>query len=257
MLKLGVNIDHVATLRQARYRGEAETSRAEPDPVLAAIQCEAAGCHGITAHLREDRRHIVDRDIHRLRAAVRTRLNFEMANTPEMVHLAIEVRPDIVCLVPERREEVTTEGGLDVVAAREALKITCRRLGEAGIPVSLFITPDASQVDAAREVGARYIELHTGRYAGVYTDPATRFAELERLAIASGRAHTLGLGVNAGHGLTVGNVPALAAVPHLEELNVGHTLVSRALFVGFSAAVGEMLQAMAAYPGKHRDPGTR
>ncbi|MEN9677558.1 MAG: hypothetical protein RIS76_3454 [Verrucomicrobiota bacterium] len=249
MLKLGVNIDHVATLRQARYRENPEDPRAEPDPVAAALACEQAGCHGITAHLREDRRHMVDHDIRRLRARIRTPLNFEIANTPEIVAFAMEVKPAAVCLVPERRAEVTTEGGLDVVAAEEAIAQSCRRFASAGIGVSLFIGPDPAQIEAARRVGAGFIELHTGHYAEVFADPVQRDAELDRLAAAARLAHGLGLRVNAGHGLTVANVPSLRVVPHLEELNIGHTLISRAVFIGLDAAVREMLQAMADYPG--------
>jgi len=249
MLRLGVNIDHVATLRQARYREAPHDVRAEPDPVEAARICEKAGCHGITAHLREDRRHIVDDDIRRLRTSIRTRLNFEMASTPEIVRFALEIRPEIVCLVPERREEITTEGGLEVAGAEAALGETCRRFRDAGIDVSLFIAPDSAQVAAAHRVGAGFIELHTGRYAEVFHQPEARVAELKRLADAARQARDLGLRVNAGHGLTVQNVPGLAAVPHLEELNIGHTLISRAIFVGLEAAIREMLQAMATYPG--------
>ncbi len=248
MLLLGVNIDHVATLRQARYRETPDDPRAEPDPVAAARVCEEAGCHGITAHLREDRRHIVDVDVRRLRENIRTRLNFEMANTPEIVEFALDLKPAFVCLVPERREEVTTEGGLDVVAGARALTESCARFRDAGIAVSLFIAPDPAQIDASRKVGAQYIELHTGRYAEVFAEPALREAELARLAAGARQAHSLGLRVNAGHGLTVVNVPALSAVPHLEELNIGHTLISRAVFVGLHTAVREMLNAMASYP---------
>ncbi|MBL9174078.1 MAG: pyridoxine 5'-phosphate synthase [Verrucomicrobiales bacterium] len=256
MLLLGVNIDHVATLRQARYRENPGERRAEPDPVAAALLCEDAGCHGITAHLREDRRHIVDADVRRLRERIRTRLNFEMANTPEIVAFALDLKPAFVCLVPERREEVTTEGGLDVVGGARSLADSCARFRDAGIAVSLFVAPDAAQIEASREVGAQYIELHTGRYAEVFGEPALRDAELDRLAAAARQAHSLGLRVNAGHGLTVDNVPALSAVPHLEELNIGHTLVSRAVFVGLRAAVREMLEAMASYPEAAREgPG--
>lgn len=249
MLKLGVNIDHVATLRQARYRESPHGHQAEPDPVTAARICEDAGCHGITAHLREDRRHIVDADVRRLRDALRTRLNFEMANTPEIVRFALDLKPAIICLVPERREEVTTEGGLEVVGAERALAESCRRFQEAGILVSLFITPDPAQVSAARRVGAQFIELHTGRFAEIFEDPVSRSQELRRLSDAARQARDLGLRVNAGHGLTTRNVPALNVVPHLEELNIGHTLVSRAVFIGLDAAVREMLQVMSGYPG--------
>jgi pyridoxine 5-phosphate synthase len=246
MLKLGVNIDHVATLRQARYRGRED---GEPDPVAAALLAEEAGAHGITAHLREDRRHIVDRDIWRLRETIRTRLNFEMANAPEIVDLALRVRPHIVCLVPERREEVTTEGGLDVVGQAGALRGTIGRLRDAGIEVSLFITPDPAQIEASAAVGAQFIELHTGAYAEAFDHKAERNVRLEQLVAGAQQAHALGLGVNAGHGLTTRNVPLLHVVPHLLELNIGHSLISRGVTVGLAAAVKEFLAAMAGYRG--------
>lgn len=246
MLKLGVNIDHVATVREARYRGR---PFGEPDPVEAARLCEAAGAHGITCHLREDRRHIQDRDVWRLRETVRTRLNLEMANTPEIVDIALRVRPDIVCLVPERREEVTTEGGLDVAGQEAALAETRRRLNDAGIEVSLFIAPDPVQVAAAARVGSQFVELHTGSFAEHYADPAARAREVERLVAAARQAHALGLRVNAGHGLNYENLPALWAVPHLVELNIGHSIVSRAVFTGLERAVRDMLALMAGYPG--------
>jgi pyridoxine 5-phosphate synthase len=245
-LKLGVNIDHVATLREARYRG---MDRGEPDPIEAAQWCERAGAHGITAHLREDRRHIQDRDIRRLRSSIQTRLNFEMANAPAIVAFALEIQPDIVCLVPERREEVTTEGGLDVAGQQKALTETCRRLQDAGIDVSLFIGPDLDQVEASAAVGAGFIELHTGAYAEHYDAKGERQREIERLVAAARRAHELGLQVNAGHGLTARNVPLLHVVPHLVELNIGHSIVSRAVFIGLEAAVKEILQAMEGYAG--------
>lgn len=246
MLKLGVNIDHVATVREARYRGR---PFGEPDPVEAARLCEAAGAHGITCHLREDRRHIQDRDVWRLRETVRTRLNLEMANTPEIVDIALRVRPDIVCLVPERREEVTTEGGLDVAGQEAALAETRRRLNDTGIEVSLFIAPDPAQVAAAARVGSQFVELHTGSFAEHYADPAARAREVERLVAAARQAHELGLRVNAGHGLNYVNLPALWAVPHLVELNIGHSIVSRAVFTGLERAVQDMLAVMAGYPG--------
>jgi len=246
MLKLGVNIDHVATLREARYRGR---PAGEPDPVEAARVCEAAGAHGITCHLREDRRHIVDRDVWRLREVVRTRLNLEMANTPEIVDIALRVRPDIVCLVPERRQEITTEGGLEVAAQVAALSETRRRLNDAGIAVSLFIAPDPAQVEAAARVGSQFVELHTGSFAEHYAEPAARQRELERLVAAARQAHALGLRVNAGHGLNYVNLPALWAVPYLVELNIGHSIISRAVFTGLDRAVREMLALMASYPG--------
>jgi pyridoxine 5-phosphate synthase len=251
MLKLGVNIDHVATLRQARYRG---MERGEPDPIAAALLCEQAGAHGITAHLREDRRHIIDRDIVALRKAIRTRLNFEMANAPEIVEIALAVRPDIVCLVPEKREEISTEGGLNVVGHESALRETIRRMKESGIEVSLFVDPDPAQVEASARVGAQFIELHTGAYAEVFHQKAERNRELERLVMAAERAHQEGLGVNAGHGLNRENLPLLHVVPHLEELNIGHSIISRAIFVGLEKAVQEILQAMEGYGGKAQTP---
>lgn len=242
MLKLGVNIDHVATVREARYRGR---GLGEPCPVAAALVCEAAGAHGITAHLREDRRHIQDRDVVALRKKISTRLNLEMANSEEIIRLALKLKPDIVCLVPERRQEVTTEGGLDVAGNLAALKRTCQRMNDAGIEVSLFIAPDPIQVAAAAMTGSQFIELHTGAYAECFSKARERKAELKRLAAAAVQAHDLGLQVNAGHGLNVTNVPPLlAVVPHLVELNIGHSIVSRSLTIGLTKAVKEMLQAM-------------
>lgn len=246
MLKLGVNIDHVATLREARYRG---LNRGEPDPVDAAIAAEAAGAHGITAHLREDRRHILDRDVWALRRVVKTRLNLEMANAPEIVAIALQLRPHIVCVVPERRAEVTTEGGLDAAAHRDALTETRKRMNDAGIEVSLFITPDAAQVEAAAHVGAQFIELHTGAFAEHFDDPEGREREVQRLIAASVQARQLGLSVNAGHGLNYRNLTVLHRVPHLVELNIGHTIISRAVSVGLTAAVVEMLALMRDYRG--------
>ncbi|HVR35396.1 MAG TPA: pyridoxine 5'-phosphate synthase [Methylomirabilota bacterium] len=245
-LKLGVNIDHVATLREARYRG---LDRGEPDPVEAALLCEAAGAHGITAHLREDRRHIQDRDIHLLRRTLKTRLNLEMANTPEILEIALEVRPAFVCLVPERRLEVTTEGGLDVAGQEKALSETRRKLNDAGIEVSLFIAPDLAQIEAAARVGAQLIELHTGAFAEQFESDASREGELQRLIDGARQAHELGLRVNAGHGLNYRNLPVLHRAPHLEELNIGHSIVSRAVVAGMSAAVKEMLALMRDYRG--------
>ncbi len=242
MLKLGVNIDHVATLREARYRGRLA---GEPCPVEAARISEAAGAHGITAHLREDRRHMQDRDIWKLREIVKTRLNLEMANTPEIVALALKLKPEIVCLVPERRQEVTTEGGLDVVANEKALTETCKKMRDAGIEVSLFIAPDAKQIEASARTGAQFIELHTGSFAEAFSkaESGKRKAEteLERLITGAEQAHALGLKVNAGHGLNYENLPAMRRVPHLVELNIGHSIISRAVFVGLDKAVREML----------------
>lgn len=233
MLKLGVNIDHVATLRQARYRG---IEGGEPDPVAAAAEVEAAGAHGITVHLREDRRHIQDRDVRILRQRIRTRLNLEMADVPEIVTFAEKIRPDEVCLVPEKRAELTTEGGLNVAGA--SLPKTIARLKKAGIAVSLFVDPDPKQIRASAEFGAELIELHTGAYAN------GRAGEIDRLIDAAELAHKLGLRVNAGHGLNYQNTPGIRAVPHLETLNTGHTIVARAVFVGLGQAVREMLALM-------------
>ena len=189
MLKLGVNIDHVATLREARYRGQRGQSRREPSPVDAAIAAEAAGAHGITAHLREDRRHILDSDIAALRKAVNVRFNFELANTAEMVRIALYTKPETVCLVPEKREEITTEGGLDVAGQLPALKRTCKKMAKAGIEVSLFINPDAKQVDASARSGAQFIELHTGQFGEHFGNARTRQRELNRLIAAAEHAH--------------------------------------------------------------------
>jgi pyridoxine 5-phosphate synthase len=250
MLKLGVNIDHVATLREARYRG---LGHGEPDPVAAARLCESAGCHGITTHLREDRRHIQDRDVWALRKIITTRMNLEMANTPEIVAIALRLKPEIVCLVPERRLEVTTEGGLDVVAAEKSLTETRQKLNDAGIEVSLFISPDPRQIESAARVGSQFIELHTGQFAEHFSpaEPARpEFeAEVRRLVAGAEQAHALGLKVNAGHGLNYENLSAVFCVPHLVELNIGHTIVSRAVSVGMAQAVREMLAAMAGYRG--------
>ena len=246
MLKLGVNIDHVATVREARYRGR---GHGEPDPVAAALQCEAAGAHGITAHLRTDRRHIQDRDVYLLREKIKTRLNLEMANTPEIAAIALKVKPEIVCIVPERRQEVTTEGGLDAVKNERALTATRKRMTDAGIEVSLFIAPDLEQVEAAARVGGEFIELHTGAFAEGFGKLRERERELKRLIAAAELAHGLGLRVNAGHGLNYENLTTLFKVPHLVELNIGHSIVSRSVFVGVGRAVKEMLAVMKKYRG--------
>jgi pyridoxine 5-phosphate synthase len=246
MLKLGVNIDHVATIREARYRGR---SAGEPDPVAAALICEAAGAHGITAHLREDRRHIQDRDVWKLREVIRTRLNLEMANAPEIVAIALKLKPDIICLVPERRQEVTTEGGLDVLADEKALTETARKMRAAGIQVSLFIGPDPRQIEAAARTGTEFIELHTGQFAEHFHDASKCEVELNRLIAGTEQAHALGLQVNAGHGLNYENLSTLHRVPHLVELNIGHSIVSRAVTTGLNPAVLDMLALMRNYPG--------
>jgi pyridoxine 5-phosphate synthase len=237
----------VATVREARYRGR---ESGEPDPVKAALACEAAGAHGITAHLREDRRHIQDRDVWELRRVIKTRLNLEMANSPEIISIALQLKPEIVCLVPERRQEVTTEGGLDVVGNLRALTETRRRMNDAAIEVSLFITPGSAQIDAAAETGAQFVELHTGAFSESFAHPADRQKELDRLIVAARQAHGLGLKVNAGHGLNYENLATLHRVPHLVELNIGHSIVSRAVTVGMGTAVKEMLALMAGYSGQ-------
>jgi len=233
---LGVNVDHVATVRQARRT-------TYPDPVEAARLAERGGAGGITVHLREDRRHIRDHDVVRLRAAVTTKLNLEMAATVEMQAKALAIRPDDVCVVPERREELTTEGGLDAVSQLESLRALAGSLGEAGIRVSLFIDPDPRQVEAAVATGAGAVELHTGAYAEA-RDPYRLQSELARLTSAARLAAARGLVVNAGHGLRLDNVKPVAAIPEIAELNIGHSIVARAVLVGMEAAVREMRTAL-------------
>ena len=242
MIRLGVNIDHVATLRQARYRGHAAASAPEPDPLLAARICLAAGAHSLTVHLREDRRHIQDDDVHRVAREFRDKLNLEMAATPAMLDFALQLKPSEVCLVPENRAEVTTEGGLDAAGQEKGLRPVIQKLREAGILVSLFIDPDSRQVAASAALGAPVIELHTGRFADA--SPAERKAELGRLEKASTQAHGLKLQVNAGHGLRLSNLPELLRVPHLHTLNIGHSLVSHALTVGLERSVRDFLEAI-------------
>jgi pyridoxine 5-phosphate synthase len=244
-LLLGVNIDHVVTLRQARYRTMPDSPNAEPSVLAAALAAEAAGADSITVHLRADRRHIQDADVFLLRQHLGTKLNLEMGNTQEILDIALQVRPDFVCMVPENREEVTTEGGLDVAGQRDALRRTVKALSDNGTRVSMFIDPDLDQVRASAEIGAAMIELHTGTFAN--HDGAERAAEVERLCAAAELGHALGLQINAGHGLTTKNLPALWPVPHLAELNIGHHLVSRAVFIGLHGAVREMLAVMATY----------
>ncbi len=241
MIRLGVNIDHVATLRQARYKSAgAGGLTPEPDPFQAAREVERAGAQGVTVHLREDRRHIQDRDVRLLRRRLKTSLNLEMADVPEIVAIAEEIRPDEVCLVPEKRTEVTTEGGLDVVRAARSLARTVPRLKAAGIAVSLFIDPIGNQLRAAADVGADFVELHTGAYANARS-PQT---ELRKLVRAAELAHDLGLRVNAGHGLNYQNTPPILRLPSLETLNIGHAIVSRAVIVGLRQAVREMLEVI-------------
>lgn len=245
MILLGVNIDHCATVRQARYRQAATTvgGAVEPDPVTLAVLSERAGADGITVHLREDRRHIQERDVARLRETITTRLNLEMACTPEMVAYALQLRPDSVCLVPESREEVTTEGGLDVVGNRERVKAVVDAMNAAGIITSLFIDADAPQIELAAELHAPWIELHTGAYANAYYTPK-RASELQRLIAGAELGHRLGLTVNAGHGINYVNIPEVRTIPYLHELNIGHSIISRALFTGIEEAVREMKSRM-------------
>ena len=247
-LKLGVNIDHVATLRQARYATMPASKNAEPDPIAIAGICERAGASGIVAHLRADRRHIQDRDIERLRETIITKLNFEMGNTPEIVDLALRIQPDDVCLVPEKREEVTTEGGLDVLANGKELESTLQRLQAAGIRVSLFIDPLIEQIDAAKALGAEMVELHTGKLSNAFTEKIET-QELVRLQEAASAAHQHKLQVNVGHGINYTNIALIHKIPHLTELNIGHSIVARAIHIGFDAAVREMLKLMENYSG--------
>ncbi len=235
-LLLGVNIDHIATVRNAR-------GTHYPDPVQAAFVAEQAGAEGITVHLREDRRHITDRDVRILRETIQTRMNLEMAVTDEMVAIACEIKPQFVCLVPEKRQEVTTEGGLDVAGQLESVTAAVSRLSAAGILVSLFIDADRQQIDAAVASGAPYIEIHTGAYADAAEGQA-REAELQRIREAARYAAGQGLKVNAGHGLTYHNVQPIAALPEMHELNIGHAIIGRALFSGLADAVAEMKQLM-------------
>jgi pyridoxine 5-phosphate synthase len=234
-IELGINIDHVATVRQARRAPY-------PDPVHAALLAEQAGADNVTLHLREDRRHIQDRDVHSLRPLLQTRMNLEMGLTDEMVGIATAVRPHDCCLVPESRAEITTEGGLDVAADVDRVAAGVRKLAAAGIRVALFIAPDLAQVEAAKRSGAPVIELHTGTYADAAGSAQAR--ELERLATAARRAASLGLEVHAGHGLTYNNVQPVAAIREIVELNIGHSIVARAIFVGLDKAVRDMKMLM-------------
>lgn len=236
MVKLGVNVDHIATIRQAR-------GVTEPDPIAAAMLAELAGAHGITVHLREDRRHIQDRDVEILRKTVQTRLNLEMALTDEMVAFALKVLPDAVTLVPEGRHELTTEGGLDVSMLRSTLTQKIVLLKQAGIVVSLFVEPDLEQIKSSHKVGADYIEIHTGTYCEMRSD-ADKREQLQRIELAISAARKLGLGVNAGHGLNYQNLAPVLALKGIEEFNIGHSIVSRASLVGMERAVREMLALM-------------
>ena len=237
MARLGVNIDHVATLRQAR-------GGSEPDPTAAAVLVELAGADGVVVHLREDRRHVQDRDVTLLRQLLQTKLDLEMAAEESMVKFALGIKPDLVTLVPERRQELTTEGGLDAVAQRDRIKAVVEALHDGGIPVSLFIEPDLDQVKAAHKVAADYVELHTGRYANAHLLKEEQTA-LDALTQAAKLAYKLGIGVNAGHGLNYRNVQRLAQIPEIVEFNIGHSIISRAVLVGLEQAVREMKQRIA------------
>ncbi|WP_372795677.1 pyridoxine 5'-phosphate synthase [Pontiella sp.] len=239
-MKLGVNIDHIATLRQAR-------GTVYPDPLDAAILCARAGAHGITAHLREDRRHIQDDDIYRLKELQPLPLNLEMANEESIVEIALSVQPAEVCLVPEKRQELTTEGGLDVLGQFERLKETVTCLNEAGIEVSMFIDPDIETIVACKDLGAPTIELHTGTYCDA--EPNERAVLIEKLIRAADHAHDLGLKVNAGHGINMENLGGILCMPHLDTLNIGHSIVCRSVFVGLEAAVQELLAGIQDYEG--------
>lgn len=236
MIRLGVNIDHVATLRQVR-------GTRFPDPVQAAIDAEQAGADAITLHLREDRRHIQERDVELLKPVLQTRMNLEMAVTDEMIAYALRLRPEECCLVPERRQELTTEGGLDVLTNEKKIGAACTRLAEAGIRASLFVDAESAQIDAARRCGAPVIEIHTGRYADA-PSPEARGEELARIELGVQQGLDLGLQVNAGHGLNYHNVQAIAAIPGIAELNIGHAIVARAVFGGLQEAVREMKRLM-------------
>ncbi|HEY5621724.1 MAG TPA: pyridoxine 5'-phosphate synthase [Pontiella sp.] len=239
-MKLGVNIDHVATLRQAR-------GTVYPDPLDAAIICARAGAHGITVHLREDRRHIQDDDVLRLKELQPLPLNLEMANDESIVEVALSVLPDEVCLVPEKRQELTTEGGLDVIGHIDSLKDTVSCLSEAGITVSLFIDPDEATLEVCKDIGAPVVELHTGAYCDA--EPNNRPALMEQLIRAADYAHDLGLKVNAGHGINLENLGGILCIPHLDTLNIGHSIICRSVFHGLENAVSEMLEAMQEYNG--------
>lgn len=244
-LLLGVNIDHVATLRQARFSGMLDSPNAEPSPLTAAEDALAGGADSITIHVRGDRRHMQEQDAFEIRKNIDLPLNFEMGNTEEMVEMALRLKPDFVCLVPETREEVTTEGGLDVHGLFDSLQTTVSTLQQAGIKISMFIDPDAEQVEASAKIGAEMVELHTGCFANAFNEERNK--ETQRLKAAAELGHGLGLQVNAGHGINLQNLPELLTVPHLAELNIGHTLVARSVRVGLTTAVREMCAAMEGY----------
>ena len=236
MIELGVNIDHVATLREAR-------KGIEPDLIAAAKLCELSGAHQITIHLRQDRRHIQDRDVELLRQVLQVRMNLEMAAVDEIIDIALRIKPATVCLVPENRQEITTEGGLDVASRRPYFTEVVRKFHDAGIQVSMFIDPEKDQVDASAEVGADFVELHTGAYANADSKKKV-LAEIDRIAVAGHQAVAAGLGFHAGHGLTIRNLFPIASLPGLREVNIGHSIIARALFIGLEGAVKEILQVL-------------
>jgi pyridoxine 5-phosphate synthase len=245
MILLGLNIDHCATVRQARYRDAASScgGMVEPDPVALALVAEQAGADGITVHLREDRRHIQERDVQRLRECMATRLNLEMACTPAMIEFALKLKPDSVCVVPESRQELTTEGGLDVVGNRSRVAECVAAMNAAGIITSLFIDPVPAQIELSAELKAPWIELHTGAYANAYHD-GDRVGEFKRLCVGASLGKECGLTINAGHGINYVNITEVRRIPHLHELNIGHSILSRALFSGIVEAVREMKTRM-------------
>lgn len=240
-LRLGVNVDHIATIRQARGVDY-------PNPLEAALLCEEAGAGGITIHLREDRRHIQDADVYECRKKLKTPLNLEMANVPEIVDIALDAMPDEICQVPEKRMELTTEGGLDVAGLFNELEPTIKRMQDAGITVSLFIDPDRNQLEKAAELKAPYVELHTGSFCNAKDENAAR-KELDRLIDGARFAHEQGIKVNAGHGINMQTIDSILEIPFLDTLNIGHSIIARATLIGIKAAVGEMLNAMKRYTG--------
>ncbi|MBQ4613754.1 MAG: pyridoxine 5'-phosphate synthase [Akkermansia sp.] len=248
MIHLGVNIDHVATLRQARYAGMLDSHNVEPSVLDAAKAAMQGGADSITLHVREDRRHMQDADAFAVRREIPLPLNLEMGATPAMLEVALRLRPDFVCLVPERRQEITTEGGLDVAGRMEELRPLVQSLMQNGSKVSMFIDPEPAQIEASAAIGAPMVELHTGRFANTLGEE--RLAETQRLIAAADLGHARGLEIHAGHGIQIANLADLSAVPYLTELNIGHTLIARAIFVGLQQAVHEMKQAIAAFVWK-------
>ena len=248
-LLLGVNVDHVATLRQARYALLPDSPNAEPCPVTASLAAQKAGADSITVHVRADRRHMQEQDVFKIKDACDIPINLEMGNTPEMLEIALKLQPDFVCLVPETREEVTTEGGLDVLSNEQALADTVAKLQANGTKISLFIDPELEHIEAASRIGAEMIELHTGCFANAVDDDASkRPTEIQRLIEAAELGNKLGLQVNAGHGINYENLHELFVVPHLKELNIGHSIVAKSVFTGFEKAVADVISLMKRYP---------